>query len=120
MRRLRITRFFKLFLALVIAVASVQFASHSVRPEVTDPGFAHYLASGGSLADLCLDPNGKSAYGHSDCPFCREVEFVAVSPPITEVAPTVFAVRYAFSVTVADPAPPASTELPPTRAPPAA
>lgn len=107
-----------LILVLAMALASVQFASHSVRPEVTDPDLVAYLANGGSLADLCL--NGEGGSGHADCPFCREVDFFALAPrlPIIEPAPTTtdpFPERVTALLS-----PPLVLGVPPARAPPIA
>lgn len=66
--------------AMLIAVASVMSAAR-MGPATSDtPNMAVYLASGGTVADLCGDV--QSSHIHH-CPFCRLLE----DPPKVEFAP---------------------------------
>lgn len=67
-----------LFLAVTLVVAGVQFASHSVHADATDPEIAFVLAMGGTLDDLCLTDDGEAGHDHAECPFCRELEAFAL------------------------------------------
>lgn len=108
----------KLLLILVIALASVQFASHSVRPDITDPQLVAYLASGGTLADLCQD--GEGEYLHPDCPFCREADLFALAPRLPSVEPVARIAESSAERLTAVLSPPLVTGVPPARAPPVA
>ncbi len=118
MRPTRMQRCVGFVLACVIALASVQFATHSIRPDVVDPSLAAYLASGGSLDDLCL--TGTEGHDHADCPFCRDVDFVAVLPPDIACAPAILARDPVFAFYVAPAVAPRGVGLRSARAPPIA
>ena len=111
-------RMTNLLLVLVIALASVQFASHSVRPEVTDPDLVAYLATGGSLADLCQ--TGEYGSSHTDCPFCREVDFFALAPRLPVMGPASAIAEPLLERVAWVSSPPLVLGVPPARGPPVA
>ncbi|WOI56097.1 DUF2946 family protein [Palleronia sp. LCG004] len=65
---------------LVVALASVVSAA-AMAPERGDGKLAAYLASGGSLHDLCAD---HSSHEDHHCPFCHAVP----GPPTVRFAPS--------------------------------
>lgn len=66
-----------------LALALVAFAHRPVEsdPRRADPQIAAYLASGGTLGDLCMagDPEGDRP-SHADCPACIIAKSVAMAP----------------------------------------
>lgn len=106
------------FLVLVMVLASMQLASHSVRGDVTDPYLVAYVSAGGSLDDLCLTDEGD--HGGAECPFCREVDVVALAEPAQDGVPALFSSDLGFVVVEGAAAPDNAIVLPQARAPPVA
>ena len=105
-------------LAIMLVVAGVQYASHSVRSEVTEPDLAAFLAVGGSLDDLCLSED--HAHDHADCPFCRELELLALEPHAGAARPHIAMAAVGCTDRQTNDASVDAALRPPARAPPAA
>lgn len=107
-----------ILLAITLVVASFQFAQHSVRAEAIDPDLLAFLAIGGSLEELCTTDG--DIHAHGDCPFCRELDVLAVprntgaNLPFLAEASVLFAILRAHELTLEQ------ALRPPARAPPAA
>ena len=66
-----------------LALMLVAFAHRPLETDLrlSDPQIAAYLATGGSLADLCISgDDGQDHVAHADCPACTIAKSMALAP----------------------------------------